>query len=227
MKIKISALKRFPKSKDYKFTKLPAQKAPDRFLSSRASDIAEKSARAKLGEAPEYMGMSQKSILDMASESYAMKVSDKMFTKTLAKEMSASRKRTATFIKQASSNIKKRIGPKKVTPKFVVPRVQYKKSADTREVFRFPKQAGQTITAKSKIVPSKGVRKAKSKGAMKSYMIAQRKSDAAFTKITERFTARSKGSMFKKPIKTPSKEPYSLDTREVQYLKKLRRDMGF
>ena len=62
---------------------------------------------------------------------------------------------------------------------------------------------------------------------MKSYKVADTKSKAAFTKITQRYTDRAKASMFKKSIKTPSKEPYSLDTREVQYLKKLKKDMGF
>ena len=152
--------------------------------------------------------MSQKSMLDMASESYALKASNKMFTRTLGKEMSASRKKTATFIKRASSNVKASIRPKKVTPKFVVPKVQYqvsdilskpakpgKKGFDP--IFRFPKQRGQTITGRSKIVPSRGLRKAKSKGAMKSYMTAQSKSDVAFAKITERFTSRVKASPFK------------------------------
>ena len=68
LKIQTSALKKFPKSKKFKFTKLPAQKAPDRFSSLRARDVAEKAARDKFGDAPEYMGMSQKSVLDMASE---------------------------------------------------------------------------------------------------------------------------------------------------------------
>ena len=204
MKIKIqtSALMKFPKSKKYKFTKVPAQKAPDRFSSLRARDVAEKSARAKFGDATEYMGMSQKSMLDMASESYALKASNKMFTRTLGKEMSASRKKTATFIKRASSNVKASIRPKKVTPKFVVPKVQYqvsdilskpakpgKKGFDP--IFRFPKQRGQTITGRSKIVPSRGLRKAKSKGAMKSYMTAQSKSDVAFAKICLLYTSPS------------------------------------
>ena len=35
------------------------------------------------------MGMSQKSMLDMVSESYATKVADRVFVKTIKKEMSA------------------------------------------------------------------------------------------------------------------------------------------
>ena len=216
MKIKISALKRFPKSKKYTFTKLPAQKAPDRFSSLEARNVADKAARKRFGKdwfdketsKPAITGMSTKALTDMAAEGYATKATDKLFIRTIKKEMSSSRKKTATFIKGASSNVKASIRPKKFTPKFVVPKVQYqvsdilskpakpgKKGFDP--IFRFPKQGGQTITGRSKIVPSKGLRKAKSKGAMKSYMTAQSKSDAAFTKITERFTARAKASPFK------------------------------
>ena len=43
----------------------------------------------------------------------------------------------------------------------------------------------------------------------------------------EKYTGRSKSSSFKKSVKMPSKEPYSLDTREVQYLKKVKRDWGY
>lgn len=216
LKIQTSALKKFSKSKKFKFTKLPAQKAPDRFSSLEARDVADKAARKKFGSdwfdkktsKPAITGMSTKALTDIATEGYATKASDRLFTKSLTKEMSASRKRTATFIKGASSNVKASIRPKKVTPKFVVPKVQYEKSAILSRpakpgkkgfdpIFRFPKQAGQTITGKSKIVPSKGLRKAKSKGAMKSYMTAQSKGDAAFAKITERFTARAKASPFK------------------------------
>tara|TARA_R100001509_G_C4878329_1_gene219233 strand:+ start:911 stop:1789 length:879 start_codon:yes stop_codon:yes gene_type:complete len=211
-----SALKKFGKSKEFKITKVPAQKAPDRFSSLEARNVADKAARKKFGKdwfdketsKPAITGMSTKALTDIAAEGYATKASERLFTKTLTKEMSASRKRTATFIKGASSNVKASIRPKKVTPKFVVPKVQYKKSAILSRpkqpgkkgfdpIFRFPKQAGQTITGKSKIVPSKGLRKAKSKGAMKSYMTAQSKSDAAFAKITERFTSRVKASPFK------------------------------
>ena len=80
----------------------------------------------------------------------------------------------------------------------------------------------------SKLPTSKAALKmAKSKGAMKSLKVADTKSKAAFTKIVERYTGRAKSSMFKKSVKTPSKKPYSLDTREVQYLKKVKKDWGF
>lgn len=87
------------KWKKFKVQKLPAQKSPDRFASMEASKVAEKSARAKFGEAPEYMGMSTKSMTDMAAESYAMKAENKMFFRTLNKELKASRLKTAGGIK--------------------------------------------------------------------------------------------------------------------------------
>ena len=87
------------KWKKFKVTKLPAQKSPSRFAGMEASKVAEKSARAKFGEAPEYMGMSTKSMTDMAAESYAMKAENKMFFRTLNKELKASRLKTAGGIK--------------------------------------------------------------------------------------------------------------------------------
>tara|TARA_R100001460_G_C3484858_1_gene168689 strand:- start:51 stop:644 length:594 start_codon:yes stop_codon:yes gene_type:complete len=87
------------KWKKFKVQKLPAQKSPDRFASMEAGKVAEKSARAKFGEAPEYMGMSTKSMTDMAAESYAMKAENKMFFRTLNKELKASRLKTAGGVK--------------------------------------------------------------------------------------------------------------------------------
>ena len=87
------------KWKKFKVQKLPAQKSPSRFAGMEASKVAEKSARAKFGEAPEYMGMSQKSMTDLAAESYAMKAENKMFFKTLQKELKTSRAKTASGVK--------------------------------------------------------------------------------------------------------------------------------
>jgi hypothetical protein len=87
------------KWKKFKVQKLPAQKSPSRFAGMEASKVAEKSARAKFGEAPEYMGMSQKSMTDLAAESYAMKAENRMFFKTLQKELKTSRAKTASGVK--------------------------------------------------------------------------------------------------------------------------------
>ena len=141
------------KWKKFKVTKLPAQKSPSRFAGMEASKVAEKSARAKFGEAPEYMGMSQKSMTDLAAESYAMKAENKMFFRTLKKELKASRQRTAAGVKGLRST--------------------------------------------NKPVSKIALKKAKDKGAMKSLKVAETKSQAAFTKITQRYTDRAKASMFK------------------------------
>ena len=95
------------KWKKFKVQKLPAQKSPDRFASMEASKVAEKSARAKFGEAPEYMGMSTKSMTDLAAESYAMKAENKMFFRTLNKELKASRLKTAGGVKGLRASGKK------------------------------------------------------------------------------------------------------------------------
>jgi len=83
------------------------------------------------------------------------------------------------------------------------------------------------LKAKGTKVPKASIFKAKTKGAVKSYNKANVTSKAAFTKITERYTGRAKASIFKKSSKAPSKKPYSLETREVQFLKDLKKDMGF
>ena len=169
-----------------KIQKLPAQKSPTRFSSMDKQSLADKAARRKFGEGTDYItkqGMQTKSIRDVAVKDYALKVENKMFFKTLNKELKTSRIKTAGGIKG--------------------------------------------LKAKGTKVPKASIFKAKTKGAIKSYNKANTTSKAAFTKITERYTGRAKASIFKKSSKAVSKTPYSLETREVQFLKKLKEDMGF
>ena len=169
-----------------KIQKIPAQKSPTRFSSMDKQSLADKAARRKFGEGSDFLtkqGMQTKSIRDVAVKDYATKVENKMFFKTLNKELKASRIKTAGGIKG--------------------------------------------LKAKGTKVPKTSIFKAKTKGAVKSYNKANIKSKAAFTKITERYTGRAKSSIFKKSSKAPSKKPYSLETREVQFLKDLKKDMGF
>ena len=166
--------------------KLPAQKSPTRFSSMDKQSLADKAARRKFGEGADFLtkqGMQTKSIRDVAVKDYALKVENKMFFKTLNKELKTSRIKTAGGIKG--------------------------------------------LKAKGTKVPKASIFKAKTKGAIKSYNKANTTSKAAFTKITERYTGRAKASIFKKSSKAVSKTPYSLETREVQFLKKLKEDMGF
>ncbi len=88
-------------SKKFKRIKLPAQKAPSRFTSGSERELAAKSARKVLGEAPEYMGMSQRALSDMAAESLALRTAEKKFFRALPKELRRSRFRTAAGVKAA------------------------------------------------------------------------------------------------------------------------------
>ena len=163
--------------------KLPAQPSPEIFsaLQSEASRAAK--VRSKFGELPEYMGLSQKSIGQLATESYAIKAENRTFFGKLKKEIKSSRSRTASGIKSLRSQGKK--------------------------------------------IKPRSLKVAKSKGAMKAYGEATKQPESVFKRIMEKYTGRSKSSSFKKSVKMPSKEPYSLDTREVQYLKKVKRDWGY
>tara|TARA_A100001011_G_scaffold72194_1_gene74068 strand:- start:1566 stop:2273 length:708 start_codon:yes stop_codon:yes gene_type:complete len=168
--------------------KLPAQKSPSRFSSLDARDMADKAARKKFGKdwfdkdtsKPALTGMSTKSLTDMAVDSYAIKAEGKMFFKTLNKELKVSRLKTAGGIKGKKFKIK--------TP--------------TAPTF---KQQKAGIFKGSGLPKSKpALKAAKSKGAFKALGIANKKSQAAFTKITEKYTTRTKASKFKnrtKPIK--------------------------
>jgi len=186
--------------------KLPAQPSPTRFSSMDKQSLADKAARRKFGEGTDFItkqGMQTKSIRDVAVKDYATKVENKMFFKTLNKELKTSRIKTAGGIKGKKFKIK--------TP--------------TAPTF---KQQKAGIFKGSGLPKSKpALKAAKSKGAIKSYNKANTTSKAAFTKITERYTGRAKASIFKKSSKAVSKTPYSLETREVQFLKKLKEDMGF
>ena len=77
-------------------------------------------------------------------------------------------------------------------------------------------------------VPKLAVTKAKSKGALKSYKIATTKSENVFRKTMEKFTSKTKASPFAKKSKAIPKQSDALaDSREIQYQKKIFKDMGF
>ena len=80
----------------------------------------------------------------------------------------------------------------------------------------------------TKKVPKLAITKAKSKGALKSYKTATIKSENVFRKTMEKFTMKSKASPFAKKSKTIPKQSDALaDSREIQYQKKIFKDMGF
>lgn len=81
---------------------------------------------------------------------------------------------------------------------------------------------------KTKKVPKLAVTKAKSKGALKSYKVATVKSENVFRKTMEKFTSKSKASPFAKRSKAVPKQSDALaDSREIQFQKKIFKDMGF
>jgi len=131
--------------------KLKAQKSPSRFVKVGDAEKAKQAQRDLLGDIPEYMGMSNRAIGEMASESVALKTMNKKFFGTLRKELGRSRKKTAT---------------------------------------------GLRTIRQSKKVPKLAVTKAKSKGALKSYKVANVKSENVFRKTMEKFTTKTKASPF-------------------------------
>lgn len=70
--------------------------------------------------------------------------------------------------------------------------------------------------------------KAKQKGAMKAYGVASKKSDVVFTRTLEKFSGKTKRSPFKtvsRPVNKLSKAGH--DSREFQYIKKVKDEWGF
>ena len=227
-------------SKGGKIKKLKPQKSYKVFDETKAKVGSEMDIRNQLG-GDDFPNWSPKAIQELRGESVALKLANKRFFRSFGSELKGSRKKTATFIKGASSNIKGNIRPKKVIPKFKVPKTQYqvlepayisKKGKPVKEklkFFRSPLRAGETIIGKSRIRTSKPLRIAKQKGALQSHKIATEKSDKIFTKTMARFAGKEKISPFKTFTKKVPKK-YSTakhDSRELQHYKKVRKDWGY
>jgi len=87
---------------------------------------------------------------------------------------------------------------------------------------------GLKTIRQTKKVSKPAVMKAKSKGAMKSYGIATKKSEDVFRKTMETFTTKTKASPFAKKSRAVPKQTEALaDSREIQHMKKVFKDMGF
>jgi hypothetical protein len=87
-------------SKKFKgLQKLKPQKTPSRFTSVMSEATVKANQRKVLGDVPEFMGLSSRSVGDLASESLALKTANKTFFKSLSKGLKQSRARTATGIK--------------------------------------------------------------------------------------------------------------------------------
>ena len=87
-------------SKKFKgLQKLKPQKNHSRFTSVMSEATVKANQRKVLGDVPEFMGLSSRSIGDLASESLALRTANKTFFKSLNKGLKQSRARTATGIK--------------------------------------------------------------------------------------------------------------------------------
>jgi len=87
-------------SKKFKgLQKLKPQKTPSRFTSVMSEATVKANQRKVLGDVPEFMGLSSRSVGDLASESLALRTANKTFFKSLNKGLKQSRARTATGIR--------------------------------------------------------------------------------------------------------------------------------
>jgi hypothetical protein len=103
-------VKRFPMritgySKRYKFTKLPAQKAPPASAAESAQRLADERARAVLGEAPRFMGMSDRSITELAARDLGFKTSTKKWNKFIPKITKRQRSTIASYAKSHKGKV--------------------------------------------------------------------------------------------------------------------------
>jgi len=176
-------------SKKFKgLEKLKPQKTPSKFTKVLSDTQVRANQRKVLGDIPEVMGLSSRSIGDLASDSLALRTANKTFFKSLKKGLKQSRARTATGIK----------------------------------TFR-----------QTKKVPKLAVTKAKSKGAMKAYNTALKKSDKVERSTSDFLKGRFSQSSFinkTKVAKRPLREGTKLrreGDRIIDYQKKLMKDMGF
>ena len=138
-------------SKKFKgLQKLKPQKTPSRFTSVMSEATVKANQRKVLGDVPEFMGLSSRSVGDLASESLALKTANKTFFKSLNKGLKQSRARTATGIKTFRQT--------KKVPKLAVTKAKSKgamkayKAASLKsdKVFR---STMDKFTGKSKISP--------------------------------------------------------------------------
>ena len=85
---------------------------------------------------------------------------------------------------------------------------------------------GLRTIRQSKKVPKLAVTKAKSKGALKSYKVANVKSENVFRKTMEKFTTKTKASPFAKREAALKPGPTGFGGERAQYVTAMR-DMGF
>ena len=98
----------------------------------------------------------------------------------------------------------------------------------SKELGRSRFRTARGVKAQPKFRDKAKIRRAKSKGALKSYKKANIVSEGAFRKQVDFFTGKSKRSPISiRSKKVPKPTTAMHDSREIQHFKKVRKDWGF
>tara|TARA_R100000541_G_scaffold3565_1_gene10835 strand:+ start:70 stop:777 length:708 start_codon:yes stop_codon:yes gene_type:complete len=195
-------------SKKFKGTqKLPAQKTPkiksltDNEIKLRQSKIADQNIRNTVGT-EDFPNFSHRSLESIRAISIGDKISVRRFDRSLQKALKETRKITATGIKGRKLKVKQ----------------------PTKPTFA---QTSAGVFKGSSIPRSKpSLIKAKNKGAMKAYKIADTKAENSFQKTLRRFTDKTKVSSFKNRTAATKRPLSGFEGEQGQYVQAMR-NMGF
>ena len=215
-----------------KTIKLPSQKSQSPISFSDAIDnSALKHSRDTLGDAPQYLGFSDKSIREMAGESIALKTESRSYFSNLKKGLQRERRYQANQIKSART-----LGSAKMMRKqkssFVVPK-QKLQSKYKKTLGKYDLKLGQSITENPQgTTIFRGTKKIRK---IPKYKLSQDirfsklnkkvsdKSQNIYSKTLEKFTGKAKGSSFKNNIL--KEEKFTIE--DMINKRKLKSDWGF
>ena len=193
-------------SKKFKgIQKLPAQKTPkfkslsDSDIKLRQSNIADQNIRDTIGS-DSFSKFSHRSIESIRAESIGSKISIRRFDRSLQSALKETRKITAIGIKGRKLKVKQPTKPS------------------------FAQQNKGIVMSVPRSKPS--LIKAKNKGSMKAYGIANTKAENVFQKTLQRFTGTRKVSSFKNRTAATKKPLSAFDGEQAQYNQSMR-SMGF
>jgi len=193
-------------SKKFKgIQKIPAQKTPkfksltDTDIKLRQSKIADQNIRNTVGT-EDFPNFSHRSLESIRAESIGSKISVRRFDRSLQSALKETRKITATGIKGKKLKVKQ---PTKPT---------------------FAQQSKGVIKGSSVPRSKPSLIKAKNKGAMKAYGIANTKAENSFQRTLRRFTDKTRVSSFKNRT-APTKSP--MDYREKAAYRDTKSGWGF
>ena len=174
--------------------KLPAQKSPR--VKRDTISVATEDFRNRMGDKPEFMGFSNISASNLAAESVAGKISIRKFDTSLQSALKETRKITATGIKGRKLKVKQPTKPS------------------------FAQQNKGIVMSVPRSKPS--LIKAKNKGSMKAYGIANTKAENVFQKTLQRFTGTRKVSSFKNRTAATKRPLRAFDGERAQYNQSMR-----